>query len=330
MIRLGTITRRVGLTAALALIVPLCAGADEAQNYPTHPITVIVPFGAGSASTVVSRILLARMGKSMGQKFIVETRPGAGGNIGTALGAKAAPDGYTLTTSGSGPMAANKSLYRHLDYDPDKDFEDISPFAVFPIVIVASKKLPVKTLQELIAYAKKHPGLNFGSVGIGSSQHLAGAYFEQIAGVKMTHVPYKNIGQYGPDLIAGIVPLGFQWLPNVAAPLGAGGARALAVASKQRLSALPNVPTTAEAGLPSYIASGWFALMAPHGTPKPIVDKLNKALAEAVADPDVRKKFAAQGAQAMALSPEASTKFMQSEAVKWAGIIKKAGVPQIQ
>ena len=325
-----TMTNRLTLAAMFALAATFCGTAAAAQSYPTKRVTVIVPFAGGSASDVVTRIALDHMSKAMGQSFIVENRPGAGGNTGTAAGAKVASDGYTLTASGSGPMAANKTLYRDLGYDPAKDFEPISPFAVFPIVIVASKKLPVHTLKELIDYAKAHPGLNYGSVGIGSSQHLSGAYFQQVTGVKMTHVPYRNIAQYGPDLIAGAVPLGFQWLPNVLGPLNAGGARPIAVASKERLAALPNTPTTGEAGLPSYIASGWFAMLAPHGTPQPIVDRLNEELAAAMADPEVRKRFSQQGAQPMAVSPEDAREFIAAETVKWAGIIKKAGIPVIQ
>jgi tripartite-type tricarboxylate transporter receptor subunit TctC len=305
--------------------------AAWADDYPNRRITVIVPFAGGSASDVVSRIMLDRMAKSIGQPIIIENRPGAGGNIGTAAAAKATPDGYTLVGSGSGPISANPTLYANLGYDPLKDLEVISPFAMFPIVIVASAKLPVHTLKELIDYAKKAPEpLGFGSVGIGSSQHLAGEYFKQVAGVKLAHVPYRNIAQYGPDLMAGTVPLGFQWLPNVLGPIKAGGARALAVASKERLAALPDVPTTAEAGLPEYQASGWFMLLAPGGTPKPIVDKLNKELAAAIADPGVRDRFAQQGAQGMALSPDASVKFIKDETAKWAGIINKAGIPKIQ
>lgn len=323
-------TNRWMFAAALALAIPFCASTADAQTYPARRVTVVVPFAGGSASDVITRILLDHMSRSLGQTFIVENRPGAGGNTGTAATAKATPDGYTLVASGSGPIAANVTLYRDLGYDPEKDFEPISPFAEFPIVIVASKKLPVHTLQEFITYAKAHPGLNYGSVGIGSSQHLAGAYFEQVAGVKMTHIPYRNIAQYGPDLLAGTVPLGFQWLPNVAGAIRSGGAGVLAVASKVRLPALPNVPTTAEAGLPSYVASGWFAMLAPHGTPRPIVDKINKALAEAIADPKVRERFSQQGAQPMALSPDEARKFNQTETVKWHDIIKKAGIPVIQ
>src|SRR5262249_6868469 len=166
-------------------------------------VQVIVPFAGGSASDVVTRIMLERMSKSMGQPFVIDNRPGAGGNTGTAAGAKAAPDGYTLVATGSGPAAANKTLYRDLGYDPEKDFEAISPFALFTIVVAASAQLKVKSLTELIAYAKAHQGeLNYGSVGIGSSQHLAGAYFEQLVGLKLTHVPYRNIAPYSPRIIA--------------------------------------------------------------------------------------------------------------------------------
>jgi tripartite-type tricarboxylate transporter receptor subunit TctC len=324
-------TRLLVRSAIVALTATLAGHAAEAQTYPTRPITVIIPFAGGSASDVVTRIMLERMSRSMGQPIIVDNRPGAGGNTGTAAAAKAAPDGYTLVGSGSGPIAANRTLYRDLGYDSEKDFEAISPFALFTIIVVASAKLPVKTLPELVAYAKERPNeLNYGSVGIGASQHLAGAYFEQIAGVKLTHVPYRNIAQYGPDLIAGSVPLGFQWLPNVSAPLASGGARALAVAGKTRLTALPDVPTSAEAGLPQYEISGWFMMLAPRGTPKPIVAKLNQELAAAIADPAVRERFHQQGAEPIAVSPEEAVKFIAAETLRYRDIITKAGIPQIQ
>ncbi len=184
----------------------------------------------------------------MGQPIIVENRPGAGGNSGTGAAAKAAPDGYTLVGGGSGPVAANIALYKVLGYDPEKDFEMISPFAGFTIVVVASKNVPIKSLKELIDYAKANPGkLNYGSVGIGSSQHLAGEYFAQVTGVKLTHVPYRNIAQYGPDLIAGRCRSASSGIPNVAGPIGAEGAIPLAVAGDKRIAALPDTPTTTEA-----------------------------------------------------------------------------------
>jgi tripartite-type tricarboxylate transporter receptor subunit TctC len=334
MLKIGRLS---GLGAVLALAFGLVGGGvAKAQNasqsltdYPTKQITAIVPFAAGSASDVVSRIMFAQMAKSMGQTIVVENRPGAGGNNGTADAAKAAPDGYTILGSGSGPMAANVTLYKQLAYDPQKDFEVISPFAKFTIVVAASNKLPVNTLQDLIAYGKEHPGLNYGSVGIGSSQHLAGEFFSQITGVKMTHVPYKNIGQYVPDMIAGDVPLGFQWYPNVSAALNANGAKALAVAGTNRLDALPDAPTVKEAGLPDYLVSGWFALSVPKGTPAAVVQKLNDEVKKALADPDVRARFQQQGAETYYLSPDQSKKFIADEIVKYRDIITKGGIPQI-
>jgi tripartite-type tricarboxylate transporter receptor subunit TctC len=305
--------------------------AAQAQTYPTRAITAIIPFAGGSASDVVSRILFDRMSRSMGQPIIVENRPGAGGNSGTAAAAKAAPDGYTLLGGGSGPIAANKTLYKELGYDPERDFETISPFAAFTIVVVASNKLPVNNLQELIAYAQARPGqLNYGSVGVGSSQHLAGEYFSQVTGVKITHVPYRNIGQYVPDLIAGSVPLGFQWYPNVSTAIEARGAKALAVAGTNRLEASPETPTSKEAGLPEYVVSGWFALLAPKGTPAAIVTKLNSEVISALADRDVRAKFQLQGAEPVSLSPEQAKKFVSEEIKKYHDIIVKSGMPQIE
>jgi tripartite-type tricarboxylate transporter receptor subunit TctC len=321
----------LGAVFALACGVMSTSGfAQDAANYPSHPITAVIPFAGGSASDVVSRVLFQKMSKILGQPIVVENKPGAGGNIGTADVARATPDGYTILGGGSGPVAANVTLYKHLDYDPEKDFETISPFASFTIVVVASTKLPVNTLQELISYGKEHPGLNFGSVGIGSSQHLAGEYFSQLTGVKLTHVPYKNIGQYATDLMSGQVPLGFQWYPNVAASLQAKGANALAVAGPNRLEILPDTPTTKEAGLPQYQVSGWFALLAPKGTPAPIVNKLNTALKEAVADPQVHAGFERQGAETMYLPLDQAAKFISDEVKKYHDIIVNAHIAQIE
>jgi tripartite-type tricarboxylate transporter receptor subunit TctC len=323
--------RRRFLHLAAAIGTLAAPGLASAQAYPTRPIQVIVPFAGGSASDVVMRILLDRMAKSLGQPFVVDNRPGAGGNIGTSAATKATPDGYTLVMGSTGPMAANRTLYRDLGYDPEKDLEPISLFAHFPILIVVSSKLPVKSVGEFVTYAKTRPKqLNYGSVGIGSSQHLAGVYFEQVAGLELTHVPYRNIAQYVPDLIAGAVPVGFQWLPNVSAPLQSGDARALAVAASKRMTALPDVPTVAEAGIKNYEASGWLALLAPHGTPKPIIARLNEELVAAVNDPSVTAKIIEQGAEGVSTTPEELAKFIASESAKWRAIIVKAGIPPIQ
>jgi tripartite-type tricarboxylate transporter receptor subunit TctC len=319
------------LGAAVALSTVFGATAAVAQDYPNRPITVIIPFAGGSASDVVSRIMLDRMSKSMGQPIVVENKPGAGGNSGTSLAAKAAPDGYTLVGAGSGPIAANLTLYKALGYDPHKELDIISPFASFTIVVTVSNKLGVKSLKELIERAKKEPGaLNYGSVGIGSSQHLAGEFFAQVTGVKITHVPYRNIAQYGPDLIAGTVQLGFQWFPNVAGPINANGATAVAVAGDQRLAALPDTPTSTEAGLPEYKVDGWFALAAPAGTPRPILERLNKELGDALRDPAVRQGFEKAGALPVALNLEQAKKFHADEIVKYRNIITKAGIAKIE
>ena len=327
-----SLVRRHLVHLAAAALASLAAPATaSAQVYPTRPIQVIVPFAGGSASDVVMRILLDRMGKSIGQSFIVDNRPGAGGNTGTSAATKAAPDGYTLLMGSTGPLASNKTLYRDLGYDPEKDLEPISLFAHFPNLVVVSAKLPITSLAEFIAYTKERPKqLNYGSVGIGSSQHLAGVYFEQVVGVELTHVPYRNIAQYVPDLISGAVPVGFQWLPNVSAPLQSGDAKALAVTVGKRMTALPNVPTVAEAGLPNYEVSGWLGLLAPHGTPQPIIAKLNQELVAAVNDPVVRSKFVEQGAEGVSTTPEELRRFVASESAKWRAIITKAGIPPIQ
>jgi tripartite-type tricarboxylate transporter receptor subunit TctC len=315
-----------GCTAAfLAVSMPAIAGADS--GYPDRPIQIYVPFAAGSASDVITRILLSRMATSLGQNFVVENRPGAGGNTGTAAVAHAAADGYTLVMSTSGPLAANKALFKELGYDPQRDFAPICLFATLPNVVVINAKLPPKTLPELIDYAKQHPRqLNYGSVGVGSSQHLAGAYFEQLTGTELVHVPYRNIASYTPDFISGQVPVGFQLLPNVLGLIQNRDARALAVASNKRMTALPDVPTAAEAGLQGYESYAWLALLAPANTDKAVVDKLYAAAQEATKDPKLRALFAEQGAEPTDLGPEDLKKFIASEISKWSEVIGKMGI----
>ncbi len=315
---------------AVFAAVTLIANSASAQSYPNRPITVIMPFAGGSASDVVSRVLFNKMATILGQPIIVENKPGAGGNLGTMLAAKAASDGYTLVGAASGPMAANLTLYKELGYDPQKELVLISPFASFTIVVTASNKLRVTTVKDLIQRATKEPGvLNYGSVGIGSSQHLAGEYFAQVAGVKLTHVPYRNIAQFGPDMIAGIVQLSFAWYPNVSGPLTANGATALAVAGDARLPVLPNTPTTAQADLPQYKFDGWFGLGAPAGVPKDILELLNAALNGALKDSAVLAGFEAVGAIPIGLELNKARTFLADEVVKYRSIITNAGIPKI-
>jgi tripartite-type tricarboxylate transporter receptor subunit TctC len=326
-----TMTKRLLLGAGVALAATLGSTIAGAQSYPSKTITVIIPFAGGSASDVVSRIMFDKMSKIMGQPIIVENRPGAGGNSGTGAAAKAPPDGYTLVGGGSGPVAANVSLYKVLGYDPEKDLEMIGPFAGFTIIVVASKNVPIHSLKELVESAKANPGkFNYGSVGIGSSQHLAGEFFSQINGVKLTHVPYRNIAQYGPDLISGQVPLGFQWFPNVAGPIASKGAIPLAVAGEKRIPAVPDTPTTTELGMPQYKERGWFALLAPAGTPKPILERLNKEMKAAVEDPQVKKGFETAGAETMSIPLDQVKKWHHEEIAKYRDIITKAGIAQIE
>ncbi len=326
---LFTQARTLLAAAALAASLPAAANA-QAADYPNRAVQVYVPFAAGSASDVITRVLLNSMQTALGQPFVVDNRPGAGGNSGTASAARATPDGYTLVMSTSGPLAANKALFKSLGYDPQTDLEPICLFASMPNVVVINSKLPPKTLKELIDYAKAHPKqLNYGSVGVGSSQHLAGAYFEQLTGTELVHVPYRNISGYAPDFIAGQVPLGFQLLPNVLSLIHNGDARPLAVAAAKRMTALPDVPTAAEAGLPGYESNAWLALLAPANTDKAIVAKLYAAVQQAMNDPEVKARFVQQGAEPTLLGPDELKTFMASEITKWADIIGKMNIERM-
>ncbi len=310
-----------------ALALALHAGGVAAQDYPTKPIQVILPFGGGSGSDVIARILFERVGNKIGQRFVIENRPGAGGNVGTAAVAKASPDGYTLLFNASGPLTINQSLYKNLPYDPEKDFEAISLVAILPNIMVVSAKLPVSTVSEFIAFAKKSPKpLNYSSPGNGTSTHIAGAYFAHLAGLTMTHVPYRSTAQLVGDLISGEVPLSFLLLSSVAGPIQNGQAKALAVTSSQRLAALPNVPPMREAGMKDYESAGWFAVVAPKGTPQPIVTRLNREIAEAIADPAIAARFRELGALPAASTPAELQKFISSETAKWRKVIAETGV----
>ena len=304
----------------------LLAQTVMAQDYPSKPVTVIVPFSTGSASDVIIRIVLEKMSANVGQRFIVDNRPAAGGAVGTAQGAKAAPDGYTILMGASGPLVVAKVLQPALQYDAEKDFDPIAMYGRLPNVIVVSARLPVKSVPELIDYAKKNPGVAYGSVGNGSSQHLAGAFFSQLAGVDMTHVPYRVTSQLQSDLVAGEVPVSFQLLPNVISAIKSGQVRPLAVANATRLAALPDVPTAAEIGVNGYESSAWFGLVAPRGTPRHAIDRIAAEVAKAMSDSNVRARFTDFGAEPMATSPDEFGKFISAEVAKWKDIIAKAGI----
>jgi len=310
------------IIGALLLFIGLNTNAQNTAK----PITVIIPFSAGSASDVITRILFEQVATNTSQRFIFDNKPATGGNLGTAAIARAEPDGFTIGTSASGPLVINKILYPDLNYDPEKDFQPIALIATLPNVVVVSSTLNINTLAELNDYLRKTPDVAYGSVGNGSSQHLAGAYYEQLIGVKMTHIPYRVTANLVTDLVAGRAPVSFQLLPNVIGQIKAGNVKPLAVASNKRLAAIPNVPTAAEAGIKGYETAAWFAILAPKGTPKAVVDRLNKDIVKASSDPNVRARFSDLGAEPQASSPEELQRYINSEIKKWTEIIKKGGI----
>jgi tripartite-type tricarboxylate transporter receptor subunit TctC len=316
-----------GLSCAAALSVDHA----YAQAWPSRPIKVVVPFLAGSATDVTARLISERLAKYLGVAFVVENKPGAGGNIGTDAVAKAEPDGYTLSYTASGPLAINKTLFSKLPYDPEKDLEPISRTAILANVIVINPKtIPVKTTQEFIAYAKQRPGqINYSSIGNGSSQHLAAVQFELAAGVQMKHVPYRGVPPIIVDLISGEVPVAFQNIPSVLAPLTTGQVKALALTTKTRSTLLPDVPTLDQEGLKDFESYAWFALVAPKGTPATIVERLNKETVKALEEPALRKRMTEIGAEPSPTSQVELKTLIADEVIKWRKIIADAQVPKI-
>lgn len=301
-------------------------------NYPDKPIRVINAFAAGTASDIIPRFVLEKAGTFLGPNtsFVFENMPGAGGNPGTLALIRQEPDGYKIGATAIGPLAVNKSLFKNLGYDPETDIEPITPTALLSNVVAVSNKSGLNTLQDLINFAKANPDvLTYSSVGPGSSQHLAGVLFEQLTGTKMRHLPYRVTGQLVTDLVTGEVPLSFQNITNVREQFTGGNLKILAITANARHPSIPNVPTTAEAGLPGFVTSAWFCIIAPKGTPKPIVDKLNAAIVKALGEPDVRKRLSEIGAEPLPMSPEEFRKFISAEVVKWQDIIKKGNIPQL-
>ena len=312
----------LGVSAfALAAI----AGA-QAPAYPTKPIRLVVPFPAGGATDILAREVAKHLTDAWGQSVVVDNRPGAGGNIGSELVAKAAPDGYTLEMGTVGTHAINASLYSKMPYDHVRDFVPVILVAGVPNVLEVNPALPVNSVQELIAYAKANPGkLNFASSGSGTSIHLSGELFKVMAGVQMTHVPYKGSAPALQDLLGGQVQLMFDNLPPSLPQIKAGKLRALAVTSAGRAPALPDTPTVAEAGLPGFEASSWFGVLAPAGTPPEIVNKLNAEIAKWLASPGAKEKLANVGANIAGGTPEDFARHIQAETAKWAKVVKESG-----
>ena len=314
------------LRFAFGALLALVATAASAQTYPTKPIRLVVPFPPGGATDILARDVAQKLTEAWGQQVIVDNRPGAGGNIGSELVAKSAPDGYTLEMGTVGTHAINASLYAKMPYDHVKDFVPVILVAGVPNVLVVNPAVPANSVAELIAYAKANPGkLNFASSGNGTSIHLSGELFKFMAGVQMTHVPYKGSAPALQDLIGGQVQLMFDNLPPSLPQIKAGKLRALAVTSLTRAPALPDVPTMAEAGLPGYEASSWFGVLAPAGTPLAIVTKLNAEIAKWLATPEAKEKLSKQGANAAGGTPEDFAKHIAAETAKWAKVVKDSG-----
>jgi tripartite-type tricarboxylate transporter receptor subunit TctC len=301
--------------------------ASVAQSeFPSKPITIVVPYGPGGTNDILARAVAAKLSTSMGQPVVVENKPGAGGNIGAQLVAKAAPDGYTLLTAPSGILAINKWITPVPGFDPERDLAPLTLAGTVPNVLLASPSVPANNVAELIRYAKAHPGkLSFASMGTGTSGHLSGEMFKMLATVDLQHVAYKGSAPALTDLLGGHVQIMFDNLPT-ALPLVKGGKlKAFAVTSAVRTPLLPDVPTLAEAGVKGFDATAWFGFVAPAGTPAPILDKINREMVKALNDPSVRSELTAQGVTIVANTRGEFAKFIADESRKWKEVVQRSG-----
>ena len=309
----------------LAIALCLCASA-VAQEYPTKPIRLIAPFAPGGPTDLFARLMGAKLGERLGQPVLVENRPGAGGSVGAEAAAKSAPDGYTLVLVSSS-FAVNATLYPKLPYDALKDFAPVTLLASAPFLLVAHNSVPASSVRELIALAKASPGkLNYGSGGSGSGPHIVAELFKSEAGVDIVHVPYKGTGPLTAALVAGDVQLAFGNIFALVPQVKSGRLKALAVTGARRSSALPEVPTVAESGLPGFEAAGVHGLLAPAGTPRRIIDRLNAECVAILRSPEVRAQLASDGAEPVAGTPEQYAAHLASEVQKWGKLIRERGI----
>lgn len=309
----------------LLLALAFCATAG-AQSYPTRPIRFIVSFPPGGSSDLIVRAIAPFMSNRLGQPVVVENRPGAGGMIGVDAVAKAAPDGYTIGLAAAGALSSNISLYPKMPFHPENDLAPISTLAMIPFFLIAHPSQP-PTLKEVIAKAKSAPGaLSYGHGGNGSTMHLSGELLNMLAGVKIQSVPYKGSGPVSADVLGGQVPLGVVDVPSAISHVKAGKVRALAVTSKRRIEAAPDVPTFEEAGVPGYEAIGWFGVVAPKATPRPVIERLNAEIRAALADPDIRGRAIAAGTEPLTNTPEEFAAMIREETKKWAEVIKAGNI----
>lgn len=303
----------------------LCVGTTFAQDWPNRPVRIVVPFSPGGAVDGPTRVIAQELGKRLKQQIVIDNKPGAGATIGSEMVAKSPPDGYTLLLA-SQTNAISATLYPKLNFQAVDDFTGISLLGREPGVLVVHPSLPVKNVAELVAYAKDKPGqVNYASSGNGSGQHLFMALFASMAGVQLTHVPYRGSGQATTDLLAGTVPMAMPGTAGMVAHIKAGKLRPLAVSGVTRSPQLPDVPTLAESGLAGYSAYVWLGLMAPKGTPPAIVERLNRELKAALAAPEVRAYFTEAGIEAVGSSPAEMDAYLREERDRWARVIKDTG-----
>nr|WP_256330631.1 tripartite tricarboxylate transporter substrate binding protein [Variovorax sp. YR216] len=301
--------------------------AQTAANWPTKPVRWIVPFPPGGAMDVIARTVGDRVAQDLGQPFVIENRPGAGGNIGADYVAKQPADGYTIMITSIG-MATNKALYAKLGYDPVKDFAPVSLLAVVPnVLVVNAARSKDKSVKEVMAHARSEPGkLTYASAGNGTSIHLAGEVFSSMAGLQLLHIPYKGSGPAVTDMLGGQVDLMFDSITSARPHIQSGKLRALGVTSARRSSALPDVPTIAEAGVPGYEVSPWFGVFAPAGTPADVVAKLNRALIAAMRQPEILRKLEGVGAEPIGSTPQALAEHLNKELARWGSLIKERDI----
>ncbi len=314
-------TLRIGFALCAAAL----ASFASAQSYPVRPVRIVAPLAPGGTTDIIARMLAQRFTDTWAQAVVVDNRPGAGGNIGNQIVAQAPPDGYTLLMAVP-PLTINPSLYRKVGYDPVKDYAPVSLVASVPIVFAVHPGVPARNVKELIALARSKPGsLNYASSGSGGGPHLAAALFADMAQIEIVHVPYKGSGPAMTDLLGGQVQMQFSGLPPLLPFIRSGRLRPLAVGGTQRSAALPDVPTIAESGLPGYDAASWQGVAVPAGTPRGIVETLQREIARYVAIPETKVRFAEIGAEPVGGTPEAFAEFIRSETVKWAKVIRQSG-----
>jgi tripartite-type tricarboxylate transporter receptor subunit TctC len=318
---------KLGAALLLGCSVSTTTLAQTADNYPNRSITMVVAFPAAGTTDILARLIGQKLTDKFKQTVVIENRPGAGGNIGTAYVAKAAPDGYTIMMGTIGTQSINPSLYKKMPYDAAKDFVPITRAAMVPNLLVVNKDAPFNTLPEMMAYGKANPGkLTYGSSGNGTTLHLSGELFNLMSGSKITHIPYKGSTPAVADLMGGQISMIFDNMPSVIQQVKSGRLKALAVTSAQRNAQLPEIPTIQELGVAGYEVWSWFGLLAPAATPKPIVDKLNASIVDIIKQPDVQAKIIELGAVPVPETPAEFGAFIEAETLKWAKVIKEANI----